>query len=325
LREPCLNAYIKVSPDYEAFNALAHIYREEGDEERWKSTLDAFLDQPDHGLEHARVRVQIARSYMQQQRWADAAPYAEAAAQSYAEWAMRCAFECYESMGELDKADLWLRRIAERYGRIQEYLAWCRKYGRPVPDEEPALSADQVERLAKLMPASQRYAAAGKLLQMGHAERALRVFQSVLQEDCDARTFCFAGFFVASLADELGQPQLRDATLARIAGVNEPSQAKSVALARLLQRWLQQGDSAVFDHADFEELIADANTEDRVNLNCFAARFHASRQQPQEAERYFRQSAEADADRQYLTGALARQALEEDEPPTDSSTGRYTA
>lgn len=131
-----LKKWIAISPDHGAYVLLARRYKHQGDLEQWKQTYDEFLKQPSTGLEHASVRVEIARHYMDQQAWREALPYAEKAAESYAEWAMRAAVECYEGLGDLEKAGLWMYRLAERYGRVAEYQAWLEKHGFK-QDEEP--------------------------------------------------------------------------------------------------------------------------------------------------------------------------------------------
>ena len=86
-----LASYIKQSPDSAAYELLAANFKAVGDRKRWKETLDDFLDKvEDHGLDHARIRVQIANDFMEHQQWAEARPYAEAAAETWAGWAMLC-------------------------------------------------------------------------------------------------------------------------------------------------------------------------------------------------------------------------------------------
>ena len=68
--EPLLKKYITLSPDYWAYHDLAEGYKARKDEARWLSTLDEFLVKvEDHGLDHARVRVEIAKSMMGQGRF----------------------------------------------------------------------------------------------------------------------------------------------------------------------------------------------------------------------------------------------------------------
>ena len=62
--ERCLRATIELSPEYRAYQALADVYAARGRFDRWQETLDAYLKQEDIGLDHARVRVEIANALM---------------------------------------------------------------------------------------------------------------------------------------------------------------------------------------------------------------------------------------------------------------------
>ena len=63
--------------------------------------------------------------------WAKAQPYAEAAAQTWAGWAMQCAVRCYEGMKDWERAELWVRRLSERYpdSSLRAWLNFCKRTG----------------------------------------------------------------------------------------------------------------------------------------------------------------------------------------------------
>ena len=113
--ERCLRATIGLSPEYRAYQALADVHAARGHLDRWQATLDAYLKQEDIGLDHARVRVEIANALMARGDYKAALPYAEAAAETWAQWAMRCAADCTEALGDCDRSEMWILRIAERY------------------------------------------------------------------------------------------------------------------------------------------------------------------------------------------------------------------
>ncbi len=73
LAQKALTRYIRQSPDAWAYEMIAANYKAKGDATRWKETLDEYLaNLEDHGLDHARIQVQIANHYMEQKHWADA-------------------------------------------------------------------------------------------------------------------------------------------------------------------------------------------------------------------------------------------------------------
>ena len=123
---------VELSPDREAYQALASCYEAKGDVDRWKATLDDYLTKTeDAGLDHARVRVQLANDYMSRGQYAEAKPYAEAAAETWAGWAMKCAANCNEGLGDLDRAELWTRRTTERYPNTSwsDWFLFCKRTG----------------------------------------------------------------------------------------------------------------------------------------------------------------------------------------------------
>ncbi len=127
-----LERYVRLAPEYWAFEMLAKGYKASGDMDRWKATLDRYLNVPDQpGLDQARVSVEIANYFMDQKSWDEALPYAEAAAQTGAGWAMSCAARCAEGKGELEQSELWTRREGERYPNTSwvNWFAFCKRTG----------------------------------------------------------------------------------------------------------------------------------------------------------------------------------------------------
>lgn len=113
--EKLLSRYMELSPDRWAYRSLAACYLARGDRTLWRKTLEDFLTRTEPaGLEHAEVRVELARYLMSVNRWAEAKPYAEAAAKTSADWAMECASQCEEGLHDWERAELWMRRKSER-------------------------------------------------------------------------------------------------------------------------------------------------------------------------------------------------------------------
>ena len=98
-------AAIDLNPDYSGHMLLAQIYWEQGHEDQWVATLEEFLNQPDYGLEHGWVCMQIARYYMARKNWDKATPYAEGAADTYSAWGLDVLASCYEGTQQWKEAE----------------------------------------------------------------------------------------------------------------------------------------------------------------------------------------------------------------------------
>ena len=79
-----------------------------------RKTLDEFLTKvEDHGLDHAKVRVAIADDLMTDGHYEEAWPYAVAAAQTWAGWAMTCAQNCAEGLKNWEAAEGYARASSD--------------------------------------------------------------------------------------------------------------------------------------------------------------------------------------------------------------------
>ena len=104
----------------------------------------------DTGLSHSRVRADIAEHFMSKKDYARAEPYALAAAESGAGWALLCAGECERGLKKWEEANGFYQAAARRYGRPAfDWYFTCRATGKM--DREAAVGS--VPRLpARLRP-----------------------------------------------------------------------------------------------------------------------------------------------------------------------------
>ncbi|HEY2893179.1 MAG TPA: hypothetical protein VGJ16_03175, partial [Pirellulales bacterium] len=129
--ERCAKRYVELAPDHWGFETLANTYWQQKKPEKWKETLDESLKDEDFGLSHARSRVLIANWLMSQKKSDEALPYAEAAAETGAAWAMSCAAECSENLEHWEQAEKWMSTTAQRYpGQEFDWFFWCCRTGR---------------------------------------------------------------------------------------------------------------------------------------------------------------------------------------------------
>jgi hypothetical protein len=306
-----LRQYIELSPDYWAYRRLADIYKDAGDVLKWKDVLDEYLDTTEPALEHARVRTDIALDFMSRQQWQRAEPYAAEAARSYAAWAMHCAVQCYEGMGDLKQAQLWFGRLAQRYPRhAGQYAAWCKQHGLEAPKDLGDIGQDQLEELFERLPPEQLYVVAAQFLLRSQWESALSVFQKAHVASKDARSRCFNGMFTVLMAEQLHKPELRDQTLRNVADVSDASQARSKQVAQWMQQTLAAEKDSPLGTEAIDALLQDASVEDQVNLNYFVARFLELRGHINAAQQHYAAAAGVAGGETFLTHRLAKAALE---------------
>jgi tetratricopeptide (TPR) repeat protein len=117
-----LRVAVRLAPEMNTYTDLAECLKKQGDEAGWLSTLQAYLALDENsGLNHASVQVTIAEYYMKKGDYEAAWPFASAAADTWAGWAMETAARCAEGRNDLVNAALWWQRISQRYGDNGEY------------------------------------------------------------------------------------------------------------------------------------------------------------------------------------------------------------
>jgi len=277
-----LQSYVKVAPDRWAFEKLAELYLNRDDEANWLATLQTALNQEDYGLDQARINVEIANHFMEQGRYAQAQPYADAAAESWAEWAMACAARCRAGLKQWDVAETWWRNINDRYGPGFGWYEMCLATG------HGDLATARRTASARLQnhPEEFRYLAiyAGAEGDPdGEIANVKKIFTHY-QGGGDP----FAGLWLAMLYDQQHDAARRDATLAPIVQNGPAYDAKQaehcpehVELAKLLQAAYLHGNQ--FDMVAFEKLCQNLSPPRRADVYFFAAKFLESHDQQTKA------------------------------------------
>jgi tetratricopeptide (TPR) repeat protein len=284
-------AALEVSPDVRSYAALAAIHLQEGNEDEWLATLEKALQAEDYGLDHAGVRVQIADHFMAKGDYRRALPYANDAAETWAEWAMSCAVRCHEGLRDWKNAELWVQRISERYeASADNWMMWCLRSGHG--DLE---SATQLARAAAKRTGSGREALVNRgafELLTGNAAAA----EAPLAESMERYGDAWAGLHVAVLRHDAKDFAGRDAALKVCVErgselrVNNRQRPELIELARLAQRALAQPGGKI-DAGKLDAGLRNVPAEERANGEYFAARFFRALGQEKEADDYLLRAA----------------------------------
>lgn len=250
-----LSRYIELSPDVWAYEMLAANFKAQGNIDRWKSTLDEFLQKEDDpGLDHAKVRVEIANYFMERQEWEKARPYAEDAAMTWAEWAMQCAARCAEGEKAWDRAEAWFSRTTERYPD-NSWAVWylfCKRTGQgnldAARDFVDRYIAARANRPDLLYP---EYSACFYWFD-GRTEKAKQDFRRAFEKYASVS----AALCLALLADDEKDTAKRDAILNEFLTKNANKAPRSAAITRLLvESILSPNGKKPIDLAQLDRLV----------------------------------------------------------------------
>jgi tetratricopeptide (TPR) repeat protein len=272
---------------------LADNYKSQGKIDRWLETLEKFLaNVEDLGLDHARVRVDIADYYMGLKQWDKARPYAEDAAQTWAGWAMECAGRCAEGEKDWERAETWYSRDTERYpdGAWAVWYLFCKRTGqgnleaaRQFADRYVTEHADRPELL------NPEYAGCFYWLD-GRLDQAKDAFNRAYKRNNSVS----AALCLAMMADDEKDAVGRDALLREITTTHSTKAPRSAAICKLLvdTAFDREGKKPV-DAAALDQLVESIPAEGRGNAGLFVGWFLKNQGDLQNAKKYLQICSES--------------------------------
>lgn len=292
--EELLRRHIELEPEMESYIELSEVYLVQDDLRRWKDTLDEFLTtQPSPGLQHSMVQNRIARALMKRRRWNEAAPYAEAAAESGAGWALATAGSCAEAQQDWDRAETYFAAEAQRYA--DSAAAWyffCRRTGQGDQASARDLALQYVSQHQQTPDVYHSWSLAAVAILENHLQQAVVYLQAATKQF--AHPMC--SLHVALVAHELGDKQLRDAHLAqtiRLAGnfkVDEKPQPQQaiLALAKLFQEKVAADQPIVYSEEEVKSITAEADASQLAHVNYVVGRLLETAGQREAAIEYLK-------------------------------------
>lgn len=277
--ERLLKRALELAKELEAYSALSKLYLARGDEDEWLATVADALAAPAAGLEHARLRTDVAYYYLRKGKVALAREYAERAAETWAEWAMECAAVCAEADGDPEATERWLRRAAERYtSSAHLWLYWCLRTGQGDVENARQRVEEHLAKVGEPPQASQdRMMAAALHLADGRPAKAAPLIEAVYE--ADKNTFYL--MLAAVTWDRAGSSADRDRLLAAV-----PADDPYAALAKVFRTAIARGEKAVPTQADLDAAVAKTPAGKRHNAHYFAGAFVLRRGDGRLAGRY---------------------------------------
>ena len=285
--ERCFKKVIALAPSHAAHLELARLYRQHDDLKACERILEAALALPSYGLENTQVRVHLAGLFMRQGDWKAAKPHADAAAQSYAGWALLTAARCAEGLEDWDAAEQYQQAISERYENdSSDWYFWCVRVGRGDVDEARALAERHWNvPVTRLSETQLRERGIGQIL-AGDLQQAGKTLQEAFDEYKNSQ----AAFLAALVADELGESEVRDSLIEKIATKRDQSE-ELLELVNLLRNALRDGNQARWNTHEFDILTVSSGEETATFFYYVAGRFLAMHGQPELGRAYLESAA----------------------------------
>ena len=291
LAEKHLKKLIELTPEVTHYRALAAVYKQLNETDKYVNTLEDALKVPELGLNQSRVRAQLADHYMDQGDYETALPYAQAAAESGAGDCLICLSRCYEGMGNMKLAERWIRECSEHY-RMSGYrwFFWCKRTGFGNVEAARQLAEDC------LVPRDRGHSGEGEtygayLVLAGEPRQAAEMFQKDFELNWNPNS----GLHGAVLAFKMGDRKLCGELLQKI--LDKSTESKSLAerrrpkieLARLLQEATRPG--GTLDARQVDAILEQAPESELVNVQYFAGRFFEALGDESHAREYLLRAA----------------------------------
>lgn len=289
-----LARYIELSPDAWAYQQLAANFKAQGNVDRWQETLDEFLkDVEDLGLDHAQVRVQIANDFMGRKQWDKARPYAEAAAQTWAEWAMFCAARCAEGEKDWGRAETWYSRVAERYPSA--WAVWyffCKRTGQGNLDAARQAVEQYIAANSPNLDGEGRIYFGYFYWLDGQVGKAREIFARAYEKD----TSIAAAIALAQIADDAKDAARRDELLKELVTRHREKAPRTLEICQIFldSIFAPEGKGKPLDLAEIERILSSVPEEGRGNMEFTVGWFLRNHGYPEEARRLLERADRSD-------------------------------
>jgi tetratricopeptide (TPR) repeat protein len=284
----------EVNPKLETYRRLAQLYKQRGDIDRWKATLDEFLEGENIAFEHSAVQIEIADHFMALKEWDKAVPYVTAAAQTWTGNSLLAAHRCYDGMQDWDNAELYISRFAEEYREnAYEWYFWCKRSGHGDVEAAREAAAECIRTLIDPRKPGRAPIIATFQQLSGDAAAALQTWSAEFEKTNDP----IPGLCAALIAHNLGKAGVRDNLLERVETRGKEfrfqnrAREELIAFAGLLRRQIAAGRKARFDEPKFADILKTAPAAEATALYYYAGEFLLREGQTAPARKYLQQAA----------------------------------
>jgi tetratricopeptide (TPR) repeat protein len=302
-----LSRYIRFSPDHWAYEMLAGGFKDAGDVDRWRSTLDEFLVKTKgEARTRAGVRIEIAECVIVRGDWDKAWPYAEIAAATGIYRALVCAARCAEGRKDWGAAEGYNRLITERNpgGGWAAWYLFCKRSGHGDAEAAGAFAAGALApggpgaRVAP--PASVGYF---RWLR-GDPKTAL----TDLRKAYDAAPSAMTCIPLILVADELGDAVSRDEWIRTLTTRHRDQSPNSARIFEIPAKPTGPGQPDATDLKAVDQILDTIRVAaSRGNNEFFVGCFLKNRGKAEEARRHLEQALRSTSSHRFMRAIAADQ------------------
>ncbi|HKB05166.1 MAG TPA: hypothetical protein VKD90_23275, partial [Gemmataceae bacterium] len=296
-----LQQAIAASPELNTYRILAELRKADGDIDGWLAALNEFLKGPDAGLDHARVRVELAEYFLSKKDYPRALAYAEPATQSEASWALLCAVRCAEAAGDWAKAEQWAKRVAERFPEFAHvWFYWCHRTGRG-DVKAAANSVEEYLKKSATRPSPQDLILAGAYRELTGQPALAPALYMTAYERTRADPLILAA---ATVCDSLGDADGRSRATSLL-----PETSPYASLVTLVATALSEGEKSIPDKERLTRMLERLPRGLRETGCYYAGMLLRKRGETELAKKLLTQALEDSEPKHRLTPTLAAVAL----------------
>jgi len=283
--ERCIRRYLNVSPDYDGYEILAKIYKDQDLTDLWLATLKEYLAHgKDYGLQYSNAQEEIANYYMDKRDYKSALPYADTAAQTASCAGLQCAAAAHTGLEDWATAEQLIVENMNHYSTSPyDWYSWCNHTGHgDLVGATKAMSDYFTNKGDNIGDEDLIQLGCLEMSQEKNAE-ALATFQKRLK--------LFPGpisaLHIAILYDELHNAASRDAALDQIQAMPEHDTSLG-RFAVVLRNAGKSGPDAPPDPGALAAILKNSSDIERIEICALASQYLDDRGQVAEATRYLK-------------------------------------
>lgn len=270
---------LAASADWAVYRDLARLHQAQNQLDEWEKTLDAALKQDHLVSDHAQVRQELARGYMERRQFDKAEPFIVAAAGGGDPEVLLAAAACEVELAKWDEAERFFRRAALKDGEASfDWYYACRRTGRMNVAAAERAVQEHLPDLRGITPQAKVMREGHYFLMAGKPDWAYVEYRRANSRETASDA---SMLFAVLMADSRGDAAERDGLFQRLQSFHNPSFASGAFILSLYPEWFAA--KAPPDAAGMAKALDSVHPAARADADLFAGWYLYNRGQTDRA------------------------------------------